>query len=62
MMSALKNIILKMDILHLKNIESKTDSKLIDLRYFEEDEADSGATIRVYKDRTEVNLECVMEG
>ena len=46
----------------LKNIESKTDSKLYDLRYFEEDEADSGATIRVYKDRTEVNLECVMEG
>lgn len=32
------------------------------MRYFEEDEADSGATIRVYKDRTEVNLECVMEG
>lgn len=46
----------------INDIEDKTDSKLYDLRYFEEDEADSGATIRVYKDRTEVNLECVMEG
>lgn len=46
----------------IKDIENKTDSKLYDLRYFEEDEADSGDTIRVYKDRTEVNLECVMEG
>lgn len=46
----------------INDIENKTDSKLYDLRYFEEDEADSGATIRVYKDRTEVNLECVMEG
>ena len=46
----------------IKDIENKTDSKLYDLRYFEEDEADSGDTIRVYKDRTKVNLECVMEG
>lgn len=46
----------------IRDIENKTDSKLYDLRYFEEDEADSGDTIRVYKDRTKVNLECVMEG
>lgn len=46
----------------IKDIENKTDSKLYDLRYFEEAEADNGATIRVYKDRTQVNLECLMEG
>ena len=40
----------------IRDIENKTDSKLYDLRYFEEDEADSGDTIRVYKDRTKVNL------
>lgn len=46
----------------LNDIESRTGSRLYDLRYFEEDEADSGDTIRVYKDRGEVNLECVMKG
>ena len=45
----------------LDELEEKGNVTLYDLRYFEESILDED-NIRVYKDRDEVNLECVMSG
>lgn len=46
----------------IDTLSEKGDVKLYDLRYFEEEEKSNSATIRVYKLRKDVNLECVMSG
>ena len=46
----------------LEKIEEKSGIKFYDLEYFEEDLKGTSKTFRVYKDREEVNLECIMDG
>lgn len=46
----------------LESIAEKGNITFYDLQYIEEDLNDTGATVRIFKDRTEVNLECLMEG
>ncbi len=46
----------------LDAIEEKSGIKLYDLEYFEEELDGTAKNFRVYKDREEVNLECVMDG
>jgi putative ABC transport system permease protein len=46
----------------LKNLAKESDTKIYDLRYFEEKEGKNNAKIRVYEKRDTVNLECVMSG
>jgi len=46
----------------LAELEEKGDLKFYDLAYFEEDIDENGKTLRVYKKRNEVNIECLMEG
>lgn len=46
----------------LKKIEEKACLKFYDLQYFEEDIDDKGTTIRVFKNRTEVDGGCLWDG
>ncbi len=46
----------------LSQLEEKGDLKFYNLYYKEEDLDTNGATIRIFKKRDEVNLECLMEG
>ncbi len=46
----------------IETIEEKAGIKLYDLEYFEEELDGTEKNFRVYKDREEVNLECVMDG
>lgn len=46
----------------LRTLEERGHVTLYDLHYFEETNKSDNATIRVYKDRTEINLECLMDG
>jgi len=46
----------------LKKIEEKAGLKFYDLQYFEEDIDDKGTTIRVFKNRTEVDGGCLWDG
>lgn len=46
----------------LSEIERQNDLKLYDLSYKEEDINDMGKTLRIYKQREEVNLTCLMSG
>lgn len=46
----------------LEKIEKEADLKFYDLEYIEEDIDDKGTTLRVFKDRTEIDGECLMEG
>lgn len=43
-------------------IEEKANLTLYDFEYFDEDIEGTYATVRVYKDRSEVNTPCIMEG
>lgn len=46
----------------LSEIETQNDLKLYDLNYKEEDINNLGKTLRIYKDRSEVDLACLMSG
>lgn len=46
----------------LEQIENKADLKFYDLEYLEEDIDDKGTTLRIFKDRTVIDDECLMEG
>lgn len=46
----------------LEKIEKKANIKFYDLHFMEEDIDDKGTTLRIFKDRTEINDECLMEG
>ncbi len=46
----------------LSKIEKESALTFYDLKYFEEDLENSDKTLRVYKDRDEVNKECLMSG
>ncbi len=46
----------------LSDIEEQNDLKLYDLSYKEEDINSSGTTLRIYKKRNKINLECVHSG
>lgn len=46
----------------LEKIEEQNDLKLYDLNYKEEDINNLGKTLRMYKQREEVNLTCLMSG
>lgn len=46
----------------LADIEKKCDITLYNLKYFEEEEVNLKANFRVYTDRQDVNLECLMKG
>lgn len=46
----------------LSQLEDKGDLKFNKLSYIEEDLDSNGATVRIFKKRDKVNLECLMEG
>lgn len=46
----------------LSKIEKENDLKLYELNYKEEDINNLGKTLRIYKDRTQVNTPCLMSG
>ena len=46
----------------LEEIEEKGDLKLYDLEYVEEDTDSEGTTLRIFRKRTDINTECLMEG
>jgi len=46
----------------LKRIEDKSDLKLYDLEYVEEDIDTKGTTLRIFKVRTEIDRGCLIEG
>ncbi len=46
----------------LSQLEEKGDLKFYELNYIEEDLDSNGATMRIFKKRDEVNLECLMQG
>lgn len=46
----------------MSQLEDKGDLKFYKLNYIEEDLDSNGATVRIFKKRDKVNLECLMEG
>ncbi len=46
----------------IDEIEEKADVTIYELSYIEEELSDKSANIRIYQDRTQVNLECLMSG
>ena len=46
----------------LEEIEEKGDLKLYGLEYIEEDTDSEGTTLRIFRKRTDINTECLMEG